>query len=55
MNGEIKLETPTLISAIVQDVQMAKIGGIENQRMVDEPDYKEIEIIPVPQVRMNDQ
>lgn len=55
LNGEIKLETPKLISAIVQDVQMAKIGGKENQPGVDGPDYKEIEVIHVPQVRINDQ
>lgn len=48
------METPALISAIVQDVQRAQIGGIEKQDVFDEPDYKEIEIIiPVPQVQMN--
>ena len=52
INGEKKLETPALISAIVQDVQRAQIGGSVEKG--DEPDYREIEIIPVPQIHMDD-
>lgn len=45
----MKLETPALISAIVQDVQRAQIGG--NVEKQDEPDYREVEIIAVPQIQ----
>ncbi|KAJ7321460.1 Tau-tubulin kinase 2 [Desmophyllum pertusum] len=62
LNGERKLETPALISAIVQDVQRAQIGGLDKQdnldkqEILDGQDYNEIEIIPVPQpVQTNDE
>ncbi|KAL9952140.1 hypothetical protein ACROYT_G039350 [Oculina patagonica] len=55
VNGERKLETPALISAIVQDVQRAQIGGSEKQDILDKPDCNEIEIIPVPQIKTNDE
>ena len=54
VNGERKMETPALISAIVQDVQRAQIGGSEKQDNLDMPDCKRIEIIPVPQVQTTD-
>ena len=55
MNGERKLETPALISAIVQDVQRAQIGGVEKQDIVDGPDCNKVETKPVPQVQANDE
>lgn len=55
INGERKLETPALISAIVQDVQRAQIGGSEKQDILDKPDCNEIEIMPVPQIKTNDE
>lgn len=48
VNGEMKLETPALISAIVQDVQRAHVGG--NPEKQDKPDYRDAEIMPIPQV-----
>lgn len=50
INGEVKLETPALISAIVQDVQRAQIGG--NVKKQEEPGYRDVEIMPVPQIQM---
>lgn len=45
-----------MISAIVQDVQRAQIGGLDKQDNLDRQDYNEIEIIPVPQpVQTNDE
>lgn len=53
INGERKLETPALISAIVQDVQRAQIGESEKQDNLDKPECNEIEILPVPQIQTN--
>lgn len=46
------LETPALISAIVQDVQRAQIGGSVKKR--EEGDFREIEKVPVPQTQTDD-
>lgn len=54
MNGERKLETPALISAIVQDVQRAQIGGVDKQEILHKPDCNEIDTKPVGQVQPND-
>lgn len=43
-----------MISAIVQDVQRAPIGGVDKQDILDEPDCNVIETKPVPQVQAND-
>ncbi|XP_068729455.1 uncharacterized protein [Montipora capricornis] len=53
INGERKLETPALISAIVQDVQRAQIkSGVEAQ---GEFVYKDIEVMLVPQIVTDNQ
>lgn len=54
MNGERRLETPALISAIVQDVQRAQIGGVDKEEILDEPDGNEVDAKPVGQVQAND-
>ena len=51
MNGERKLETPALISAIVHDVQRAQIGGVGKQEILDEPDCNEVDTKLVGQVQ----
>lgn len=55
LNGERKLETPALISAIVQDVQRAQIGGLDKQEILDEPHGNEVDTKPVGQVQANDE
>ena len=52
MNGETKLETPALISAIVQDVQ-----GVKKQENQDtkEPKYQQVEILSVPRLQRSDE
>ena len=55
MNGERKLETPALISAIVQDVQRAQIGGVGKQEILDEPDCNKVDAKPVARVQAHDE
>ena len=54
MNGERRLDTPALISAIVQDVQRAQIGGVDKQEILSEPDCNEADTKPVGQFQAND-
>ena len=54
LNGEKILETPALISAIVQDVQRAQIGGVDKKEILNEPDCNEVDTKPVGQVQAND-
>ena len=44
-----------MISAIVQDVQRAQIGGMGKQEILDEPDCNEVHTKPVNQVQANDE
>lgn len=52
MNGEINVETPAMISAIVQDVQRAHLNK-NNEKLNKPADYNAIDIIPIPQIQIN--
>ena len=53
MNGKVKLETPALISAIVQDVQRAQVRGAAEDQ--EKTNHNSIEVWPVPHVRIENQ